>query len=101
MIDDNLLPFCFPAVRRKKITAAFDGGRISSDGGVMLLAQADHRLRNAQRPPPGHPDCRAPGPGAPPPAHIPRAPCLATPCRFLERRHPPPPRVARRSHRAA
>jgi len=40
MIDDNLLPFCFPAVRRKKITAAFDGGRISSDGGVMLLAQA-------------------------------------------------------------
>jgi hypothetical protein len=37
MTDDNLLPFCFPAVRRKKITAAFDGGRISSDGGVMLL----------------------------------------------------------------
>jgi hypothetical protein len=44
MTDDNLLPFCFPAVRRKKITAAFDGGRISSDGGVMLLAQAERRL---------------------------------------------------------
>jgi hypothetical protein len=43
MTDDNLLPFCFPAVRRKKITAAFDGGRISSDGGVMLLAQAHFR----------------------------------------------------------
>ena len=43
MIDDNLLPFCFPAVRRKKITAAFDGGRISSDGGVMLLAQGGIR----------------------------------------------------------
>ena len=44
MTDDNLLPFCFPVVRRKKITAAFDGGRISSDGGVMLLAQAERRL---------------------------------------------------------
>ena len=39
MTDDSLLPFCFPAVRRKKIAAAFDGGRISSDGGVMLLAK--------------------------------------------------------------
>jgi hypothetical protein len=29
----------------KKITAAFDGGRITSDGGVMLLAQAERRLR--------------------------------------------------------
>jgi Transposase DDE domain group 1 len=44
MPDDNLLPFCFPVVDRKKITAAFDGGRISSDGGVMLLAQAERRL---------------------------------------------------------
>jgi DDE family transposase len=44
MTDDNLLPFCFPVVHRKKITAAFDGGRISSDSGVMLLAQAERRL---------------------------------------------------------
>src|SRR3954467_12284537 len=44
MTNDNLLPFCFPAVDRKKITAAFDGGRIRSDGGVMLLAQAERRL---------------------------------------------------------
>jgi hypothetical protein len=29
---------------RKKVTAAFDGGRITSDGGVMLLAAADRRL---------------------------------------------------------
>jgi hypothetical protein len=27
MTDDNLLPFSVPAVARKKITAAFDGGR--------------------------------------------------------------------------
>src|SRR5579863_1672592 len=49
MTDDNLLPFAFPAVQRKKITAGFDGGRISSDGGVMLLAQADRRLGIAER----------------------------------------------------
>jgi DDE family transposase len=49
MTDDNLLPFGFPAVCRKKITAAFDGGRISSDGGVMLLAQAERRLGIADR----------------------------------------------------
>src|SRR4029077_19458290 len=49
MTDDSLLPFCFPAVRRKKIAAAFDGGRITSDGGVMLLAQADRRLGIAEQ----------------------------------------------------
>ena len=41
MPDDTSATFPFPAVGRKKITAAFDGGRLSSDGGVMLLAQAD------------------------------------------------------------
>ena len=38
MIEDNPLPFSLPAVRRKNVTAAFDGGRTTSDGGVMLLA---------------------------------------------------------------
>ena len=44
MTDDKMLPFTFPAVGRKKVTAAFDGGRITSDGGVMLLAEAERRL---------------------------------------------------------
>lgn len=44
MTDDTSLPFAFPAVGRKKVTAAFDGGRITSDGGVMLLAEAERRL---------------------------------------------------------
>jgi len=44
MVDDSLLPFSFPAVGRKKISAAFDGGRITSDAGVMLLGQAERRL---------------------------------------------------------
>jgi hypothetical protein len=49
MHDDTIESFGFPAVRRKKITAAFDGGRITSDGGVMLLAAAERRLGIAQR----------------------------------------------------
>lgn len=49
MIDDSLLPFSLPSVERKKITAAFDGGRISSDGGVMLLALAERRLGVADK----------------------------------------------------
>jgi Transposase DDE domain group 1 len=44
MTDDTLLRFAFPAVARKKVTAAFDDGRITSDGGVLLLAAAERRL---------------------------------------------------------
>ena len=43
MTNDTVLPFSFPAVSRKKVTATFDGGRLSSDSGVMLLALADRR----------------------------------------------------------
>jgi hypothetical protein len=42
--DDTLLPFSLPSIGKKKVTAAFDGGLISSDGGVLLLAGADRRL---------------------------------------------------------
>ena len=49
MTNDNLLPFSFPAVSRKQVTAAFDGGRLTSDGGVMLLAMAERRLGVADR----------------------------------------------------
>jgi hypothetical protein len=44
MTDDTILPFSFPAVHAKKIAAAFDGGRLTSNGGVMLLAMAERRL---------------------------------------------------------
>ena len=44
MSDDTVAPFLFPAVSRKTVTAAFDGGRITSDGGVMLLAAAERRI---------------------------------------------------------
>jgi hypothetical protein len=49
MLEDNLLPFSFPTVERKKVTAAFDGGRITSDGGVMLLAAVEKELGLADR----------------------------------------------------
>ena len=49
MVDDTVPSFDFPAVGRKKVTAAFDGGRLTSDGGVMLLSLAERRLGIAER----------------------------------------------------
>jgi hypothetical protein len=43
--DDSVAQIRFPAVGRKKVTAAFDGGRLTSDGGVLLLAQAEREMR--------------------------------------------------------
>jgi hypothetical protein len=37
MTDDAIRLFSFPAIEGKKVTAAFNGGRLSSGGGVMLL----------------------------------------------------------------
>lgn len=42
--DDSATDFSFPAIGRKKVTAAFDGGRLTSDGGVLLLAQAERTM---------------------------------------------------------
>ena len=36
--------FDFPACKRRKVEARFDGGDITSDGGVLLLQQVDQRL---------------------------------------------------------
>jgi len=44
MHDDTLLPLSLPAIGRKKVMASFDGGRLSSDGGVLLLSGADRQL---------------------------------------------------------
>jgi hypothetical protein len=49
MDEDSLLPFALPAVCRKKVSVAFDGGRLSSDGGVMLLRDVERRLDLAER----------------------------------------------------
>lgn len=44
MHENTLFPFSLPSVRRKKVTAAFDGGRLTSDGGVMLLGAVEKSL---------------------------------------------------------
>ncbi|TIV04320.1 MAG: IS1380 family transposase, partial [Mesorhizobium sp.] len=49
MTEDTLLPLSFPAVGRKKITAAFDGGRQKHDAAIRCDAAAERRLRLADR----------------------------------------------------
>jgi hypothetical protein len=44
MSDDTISLFGFPAIDRKKLIAAFNGGRITSDGGVLLLGMVEQRL---------------------------------------------------------
>ena len=40
----NPPPFGFASVERKKVVAAFDGGRITSNGGVMLLGAVERQF---------------------------------------------------------
>ena len=49
MDDDSLLPFDLPAVCRKKVSVAFDGGMLSSDAGAVLLRGVERRLGIAER----------------------------------------------------
>jgi len=38
--DDTLPPFALPGIGQNKVTAAFDGGLICSDGGVSWYRRA-------------------------------------------------------------
>ena len=49
MTDPAPLFPSLPALSGKKVSAAFDGGRITSDGGVMVLAEAERKLQIAER----------------------------------------------------
>src|SRR6187399_3741690 len=82
MSDDTTLPFWFPAVRGKKLTAAFDGGRLSSDGGVMLLAEAARRMGIAEKLAAVIPDARDPTRVVHPLAEILLARILAIACGY-------------------
>lgn len=66
-----------PALSGKKVSAAFDGGRITSDGGVMLLAEAERRFGIADRLARLIPDLRDPTQTLHPVAEIFRARILA------------------------
>jgi hypothetical protein len=60
MTADTPLAFDLPAVRCKKLTVAFDGGSQSSDGGLLLLREAERRLGIAARLAAAFPDRRDP-----------------------------------------
>jgi hypothetical protein len=49
-------------VSGKAVVAQFDGGLLSSDGGVLLLREVEQRLRVADRLAAGMADPRAPEP---------------------------------------
>jgi hypothetical protein len=49
MFNNTPLPFSLPSVQRKKVTAAFDGGRMTSDGGVLLLSAIENEIGIATR----------------------------------------------------
>ena len=60
MNDDTLLPFELPSVQRKKLTVDFAGGHQSSDGGLLLLREAERRLGVCRRLAEAMPDRRDP-----------------------------------------
>ena len=55
-----LLPFDLPSVRRKKLTIDFAGGNQSSDGGLLLLREAERKLGVCRRLAEAMPDRRDP-----------------------------------------
>ena len=60
MSNDTLLPFDLPSVRRKKLTIDFAGGNQSSDGGLLLLREAERKLGVCRRLAEAMPDRRDP-----------------------------------------
>jgi len=42
--EDSAPSFPSPTIYDEKVTATFEGGRLTSDGGVLLLAQAEQRM---------------------------------------------------------
>src|SRR4051812_36856178 len=60
MSDATPLPFDLPSVHRKKLTVDFEGGNQSSDGGLLLLRQAERRLGVCGRLAAAMPDRRDP-----------------------------------------
>jgi len=60
MDDTTALTFDLPAVRRKKLTVAFDGGNQSSDAGVLVLRAAEQKIGIVARIAAALPDRRDP-----------------------------------------
>jgi hypothetical protein len=58
MTEAILLSFDLPAVCRKKLTVDCAGGNESSDGGLLLLRQAERKIGVCRRPAEAMPDYR-------------------------------------------
>ena len=43
-MENSLSQLLFPAVANREIVARFDGGDLTTDAGLLLLAQADNKL---------------------------------------------------------
>ncbi|NGM37992.1 MULTISPECIES: IS1380 family transposase [Methylobacterium] len=84
MSDPTAAAFAFPSVRGRKLTAAFDGGRLTSDGGVLLLAQAARRLGIAEKLAAVIPDGRDPSRVVHPLPEIVLARILAIACGYAD-----------------
>ncbi|MBN8889478.1 MAG: transposase [Rhodospirillales bacterium] len=82
MLENTLMPFPLPSVHRRKVTAAFDGGPMTSNGGVMLLAAIKASIDIAARPAPLIGDPRNPAFVTHSVADILRACMLAFACRY-------------------
>src|SRR5262249_60187643 len=48
-VSDSQPVLNFPLLSRKPVQVAFSGGSLSSDGGLLLLAQLDQKLRLTER----------------------------------------------------
>ncbi len=40
---------CFEGLGRRRVEGCFDGGRLTTDGGVLLLREVDQRFRVTER----------------------------------------------------
>jgi hypothetical protein len=60
MTDDTPLPFDLPAVCRRKLTVDFNGGNQSSNGGLLLVREAERKLGVCWRLADAMPDRRDP-----------------------------------------
>lgn len=60
MSHDTLLPFDLPSVGRKKLTVDFAGGNQSSNGGLLLVREAERKLGVCRRLAAAMPDRRDP-----------------------------------------
>ena len=60
MTECTRSPIAFSSLGKRKVVADFDGGTITSDGGVLLLRQIERRLRLVERIDAAIPDPRNP-----------------------------------------